>query len=214
MNYIYDILLNFNRKLYDFFDWDINDNIIHIRKIPIYRTDSKTLLDFRDFHIKVDHSFLNQIQNRTEIFTSKDVDVMEYATLLTDGSSVLALKFAPDGSCLGKSFLLVDEDEEVLDISKRLKESMIHYEMLKQDSYVPLKSRKEQKMEKFVGDELKKSKKEQAFEKLEYLYFECFGKWEESVDKIMNQFQNQLKKGNYEMTEKLYDFFKLTSALK
>ena len=34
MNYIYDILLNFKNKLYDFYDWNINDDITHIRKIP------------------------------------------------------------------------------------------------------------------------------------------------------------------------------------
>ena len=35
MNYIYDILLNFNDMLYDFYDWNVKDNILHIRKIPL-----------------------------------------------------------------------------------------------------------------------------------------------------------------------------------
>ena len=35
MNYIYDILINFNENLYDFYDWNLNDQIDHIRKIPV-----------------------------------------------------------------------------------------------------------------------------------------------------------------------------------
>ena len=62
MNYIYDILLNFNRQLYDFFEWNLSDNIIHVRKIPLFRIDSKTLLTIRDNKVKVDSSFLEKIK--------------------------------------------------------------------------------------------------------------------------------------------------------
>ena len=37
MNYVYDIYLNLNNVLYDFFDWDKNDKLIHIKKIPIFK---------------------------------------------------------------------------------------------------------------------------------------------------------------------------------
>ena len=32
MNYIYDILANFNEHYYDFYDWNELDNLIHIKK--------------------------------------------------------------------------------------------------------------------------------------------------------------------------------------
>ncbi len=210
MNYIYDILLNFNRQLYDFFEWNLNDNIVHIRKIPLYRVDSKTLLDIRDYKIRVSDDFLERIRHRTEVFTSKDVDTIEYATLFTDGSNVFALKFNRDGESVKKSMLLVDEEVDVLDVSNRLQESCLEYKMLGNEVYHPLKTRREQKMEKFVLDELYKSKKEKANEKLKYLYFECFGKVEDSVEEIFSQFRNRLQSGDYCMVHKLYDFFKLT----
>ncbi len=214
MNYIYDILLNFNRQLYDFFEWNVNDNIIHIRKIPLYRINSKSLLEVQSNKIKIDSDFLETIRNRTEMFTNKDLDVIEYAILLTDGSSVFAIKFNSDGCSIGKSTLLVDEDVEVLDVSSRLKEAKFSYEVLEKEIYVPLKTRKEQKMEKFVLQELQKSQRQQAYEKLEYLYFECFGESEQVIEKILNKIEGQVKKGNYSMTHKIYDFFKLTSVQK
>lgn len=214
MNYIYDILLNFNRQLYDFFEWDINDNIIHIRKIPLYKVGTKLLLTIRDNRIKFEQEFLDKVKNKTEVFTNKDVDFLEYAFLLTDGSSVLALKCNQNGESIGKSMLLVDEDMEVLDVSKKIKEFEFSIEVISEEKYIPLKTRKEQKMEKYVKDELYKSRKQNANEKLEYLYFECFGKNEHSIDTILNQFYSQMKRGNYTILQKLYDFFKLTSVQK
>ena len=85
---------------------------------------------------------------------------------------------------------------------------------MSEERYIPLKTRKEQKMEKYVKDELYKSQKQNAKEKLEYLYFECFGKNEHSVDTILNQFLFQMKRGNHNMIRKLYDIFKLTSVQK
>ena len=37
MTYIYDILLNFNEEYYEFYDWNKEDTIVHIKKIPIYK---------------------------------------------------------------------------------------------------------------------------------------------------------------------------------
>lgn len=214
MNYIYDILLNFNRQLYDFFEWDINDNIVHIRKIPLYKINTKSLLKIRDNRIRFEQEFLEKVKNKTEVFTNKDVEFLEYSFLLTDGSSVLALKCNQNGESIGKSMLLVDEDMEVLDVSKKIKETEILFEVMLEERYIPLKTRKEQRMEKYVRDELHKSGKQKANEKLEYLYFECFGKSEHSIDTILNHFYLQMKKGNYSLIQKLYDFFKLISVQK
>jgi len=47
MNYIYDVVLNFQKEYYDFYDWNKNDNIYHMRKIPILKINSKQLLDIK-----------------------------------------------------------------------------------------------------------------------------------------------------------------------
>ena len=65
-----------------------------------------------------------------------------------------------------------------------------------------------EELEDTIKDELYKSQKQNAKEKLEYLYFECFGKNEHSVDTILNQFLFQMKRGNHNMIRKLYDIFK------
>ena len=37
MNYIYDVISNFQLNYYDFFDWNKNDKLIHIKMIPIFK---------------------------------------------------------------------------------------------------------------------------------------------------------------------------------
>ena len=50
MIYIYDVLLNFNTSLIEFFEWEENDLIKYVKKLPIY---------------KVSDDFLNEIKDKT-----------------------------------------------------------------------------------------------------------------------------------------------------
>ena len=45
MNYIYDVLLNFNDKLYEFYDWNKSDDVKHVRRVPIFKISTKQFLD-------------------------------------------------------------------------------------------------------------------------------------------------------------------------
>ena len=57
MNYIYDVVLNYNENLYEFYDWNLNDDIIHIRRIPLIKIKRKSLLEIIKTKIKFIGSF-------------------------------------------------------------------------------------------------------------------------------------------------------------
>ena len=67
MNYYYDILLNFQEKYYWFYEWDQNDNIDFIKKIPIFHVDSKTYIELLTKKISLNKEFLNSIENKTKL---------------------------------------------------------------------------------------------------------------------------------------------------
>ena len=46
MNYIYDIVLNFQKNYYNFFEWNRTDNIKNIYKISIYHITDNDLINF------------------------------------------------------------------------------------------------------------------------------------------------------------------------
>lgn len=207
MNYIYDILLNFKEEYYDFYDWNKNDNIVHIRKIPILKIDTIDLYNIKNNKIKIELKFLEKIRNKTEIFTSKTVKNIEYAFLLSDGKKVLAI--LKQDKKIKKSSLLIDEEMDVLEEIEREEMTKIEYKIVDKEGTKELKTRKQNEIEKFVKKELEKIKNQD--EKLKYIYYECFNKKEKSKEKILIELNNI---NNHIINEKLYKFFKLIEVKK
>lgn len=206
MNYIYDILLNFNEEIYDFYEWNINDDITHIRKIPIIKTDSLHMKNIKNNYIEFEEKFLSIIKNKTETFSGRTVKNIEYAFLISDGIEVIGINI--QNKKIKYSKLLLNEDKEVLEVVGRLKENEIVYKILNKKIISEFKTRKEKEMYKYVIKEIKKLKSEENIEKLKYISFECFS------EKIENGiYENLISKidDNY---IKLYKIFKLIQVSK
>lgn len=211
MNYVYDVLLNFNKELYDFFDWNINDHISHIRKIMIFKVDDKIMKDLKKNNIVVSNDFLIKISNRTEMFTNQNVKIINYASLFTNGLEVIAIKFDKNGNSIEKSYLLIDEETEILDSIDDIDEYNLKYDKLNENSVFSFKTRKEKEIEKFIKNNLKKIDKNDK-NKLGYLYFECFNKKETNFNKMLTEINRELKNNWDVFYLKVYNFFKLTSV--
>ena len=69
MSYIYDILANFNDCFYEFFDWNENDNIIHIKKLPILKVSVDFFNKVKYCDVIVDGSLIEKIYRRTDFFS-------------------------------------------------------------------------------------------------------------------------------------------------
>ncbi|MBQ9072495.1 MAG: DUF3603 family protein [Bacilli bacterium] len=205
MNYIYDIYLNLNSTLFDFFDWNKNDKLIHIKKIPIFRISEENLKKCVHNSIKVNENFINCVYNKTEVW-NKD-NSLSYCALLTDHNNILAIEFNEDGISIRKSFLSVEEELEILETVNRLRETNIDFEIIKRNNPI-FKTRKQIKEENFVDRELKNI----DIQKLDYIYFECFGKHEENKKVILNSIKKLPK--NSKTYKNLYDILKLTSTSK
>lgn len=212
MNYIYDILLNFHDILYEFYDWNPNDNIINIRKIPLFKIPSNQLKEIKESSIRFHEDFLKKIENKTELFSSKDIKSIEYSCLVSDGSETIALLIK--NNYVQKSYLLVDEETEVLEVVTRLKEESLSYEILKRAKYAGFKTRKELETEKMIRKNLKRLKEENDIQQLRYLYYECFNEKEKDKEKILNRLEYTLEKKFDMISNKLSQFFQLIQTSK
>ena len=96
---------------------------------------------------------------------------------------------------------------EVLEIISKLKERFIDYNILNKEKNI-LKTRKQLKEENFISKELKNMDEN----KLNYIYFECFGKHEKNKKVILDTL-NKISK-NSKTYKNLYDILKLTSTTK
>ncbi len=205
MNYIYDIYLNLNEVLFDFFDWNKNDKLSHIKKIPIFKINEDFFKKIINNKIKIDDDLMNAIYNRTEVWNSSET--LSYCALFTDNNNVIAVEFNNGGISIKKSCLFVDEELEVLEIVDRLNEKDINISIIKKDN-VLFKTRAQIKEEKFIRHELDNIEDN----KLSYIYFECFGKHEKSKKRILDKLNNISK--NSKVYKNLYDILKLTSQAK
>ncbi|MEG0025770.1 MAG: hypothetical protein RR847_00610 [Bacilli bacterium] len=210
MSYIYDVLLNYNKYFFDFYEWNLGDDIYHIRKIPFFKVRTKVLVDIVNNDVKIDKKLLDNFFDKTEIFTKNAVKTIDYACLFSDYKKVIGVKFNCDGEVIGKSSLLFLEEDEVIKACKGLKITDISYVNLNLHSSL-FKTRKEIKMQSFIENKIKM---ETNFEKLKYLYFDCFGKSEDNINKIVADINQEIVFNWDNIYLKLYNFLKLTSVNK
>lgn len=197
MNYIYDIILNFQERIYDFYEWNKTDVITHIRKIPVFKISSKDLYNIENYNVVLDDLFLEKILNKTEVFSGRTIKNIEYACILCDGLNVLAIKIDKKRYYFSK--LIIEEELEVTESLARVKEIEIEYQLKEPKSKFKFLTRKEVEMESYVKKELKKLETNGEEEKLQYLYFECFGKKEFNMKDLYH----------YSACQKIYNILKL-----
>ena len=64
MNYIYDIVLNFQKNYYNFFEWNRIDNIKNIYKIPLYHLKDEDLIKLNNELVKSDKTIVIEVNKK------------------------------------------------------------------------------------------------------------------------------------------------------
>ncbi len=210
MNYIYDILINLNKKYYDFYEWNQTDSICHIRKIPVFRIKSNDLINLLVNKVSIDKKFVETINNKTDVFNNI-TDDLKYCCLFTDTNDVLVVSFDEKGNTILKSDLLIEEALDVLEISLHIKESSIKYNILNNDIDKSFFTRNTAKMRYKVLKKIESIANDEI-EKLKYLYYECFNEEEFDRHKMLNKIKKNIY--NEDILRKLNNFFKLISNYK
>lgn len=201
MNYVYDILVNFNENLYDFYDWNLSDPVTHIRRIPIYKVTSKQFYEIKNYQVKFDSKFLETIKNRTEFFSGRNIKIMKYAFLLTDGLDIMGIFI---GDSIKYTSLQMDEELDILE-DFRFKESHLDYQITSTKNAMILKTRYQIEQINKMRQKLNDLIKENNISKIQYIYYECFNEKEKQISLILERFYHSLE--NYQFLEKLTTFF-------
>lgn len=210
MNYIYDVLLNFNdsKRLYNFFEWDTNDNILNVKKVLVFRVSHDVLLDFIRYKVKVSKTFLKKIEN-TAIIYKQNKKKYTHMMILSDGMKSIGISFNDSGITEYKSNMLLEEEEEASFIASKSDFEKIEYKRLSKEHNENFTTRKELEEKEFIMKEINSLYKNNNIEKLKYLYIEYFDQKENNISKAYNDLIESLNS----MDDKhiiLYDLLKLT----
>lgn len=177
MNYIYDIVLNFNKDYFCFYEWNKKDNIVNVKKIPLFVVDNNTFNMLKYDNVIVDSNFIELIKDKTYTYSKNKIGC---ACLISNVKEVIGVLFDNNGNLIKRSSLLIDEEEEVLD------------EIVNDDIYnINIISSKRVKKEDINRVEREKKiflnkyiKKENNVTNLKYLYYDFFEKEEEDISLI------------------------------
>ena len=171
MDYIYDIVLNFQNNYYDFYEWKSTDKIINIKKILVYKVNNQDYLNLKYNDIILDKK---NLPKQTNMF------------LVTNEIEVMALLLDNNGKIIKRSSLMFDEADEVLEEKETIKELKIKYKknISKQHiSYSRITSEKTNFLEKYFND-IDKYKDEYL---LKYIYYDIYNIEEENINEIYNK---------------------------
>ena len=216
MIYTYDILLNWTKeeRLKEFYEWTLEDDLEHIKKMPIIRIRESLLKDLLTSKIKIDKTFLSKIKYKTESYFHNEIDVIDYAVIVTTDKKSLALELDNEGNIMYKSSLLIDEEEEVLEIGEELVIMDIPYEVITKNKKVSYLTRKEEEEKKFLIKEIKKIKQNKERSKLNYLYKEFFVDNVESFNDKLTLLEKEISKDYNSFHHNLYNLLKLSTIKK
>jgi hypothetical protein len=119
--------------------------------------------------------------------------------------------FNRKGNVIGKSSMLIDEEEEAIELSERLSVTNINYQLGIKIEREYFKTYQEIEKAKFIRNELEHV---DDFDKLSYLYYECFNEKENNLEQIVGRLKQELQDNWEEISSKIYNFFKVTSPNK
>lgn len=207
MKNIYDILVNFKKIPYEFYEWNKEDDVKHVKKMPSIKVSDSTLYDIFYNDVVVSKNFLDQIKDKTEIFFGRTVKKVKYACVIYNDDVALSILLNDNGEIIRKSKLLFDEEEDVLKEDVPVKE--IDYNIIKKSKKISGLTRREAKIVLLLSKYLDKIHESKKNDEIKYMYFECFNKVEEDNEKAYKNLKNEVLKANLNVIETLKTLIKV-----
>ena len=191
MNYIYDITLNLNRKLFEFYEWKEEDNPEFILKIPVFKVDLDTFLDIKYNDIIIDKKILNLIEDKTESYLPNSINIIRYACVFACSECAVAVEFDSDGNSYMKSNLSIEEETEIIDAISNIKYTIIDYKVKNKLKKINRQlTRNEEELQKEILLKLDNIYKNKELSKLKYIYFEIYDEKMEDINRIYDKLIN------------------------
>ena len=206
MHYYYDVLANFDECYLEFYEWEKNDPITMIKKVPFIRISNKDMMDFLTYKIKIKNSWLEKYMGKTTLKNRKEKPLI---ILFSSTKTSILLEFDENGKSIYYSKLLIEDENNCNEYAYSMKETPVSYEKL--DKLEIRKDfRKAIEEKKVLKTELKMLEEENNLEKCQFIYYEWFGSLENDLNKMIKDCKKELEKDYNLKMHQIAELIKLT----
>ena len=188
MVYIYDIVLNFNDELLEFFEWEDNDDIKYIKRLPLIRVEDSLIKDVLENDILFDDLLLDQIKGKTIYYDSKNENYP--VVVLSNQDISIAVLINNNGYKYSR--LLLDEEYEVLNIVSKLSTTKVDYSIIGKKSINNNLTREERKIRGILLKEIDYLYNSNKLDKLNYYYYEYFNEINNNKEEVYKRLKETL----------------------
>lgn len=208
MTYVYDVLLNFNKEYFDFYDWSSKDDVKYFRKIPVIVIESSDINNLINKEIQVPEDFLNLIKNKYELYEGIN-EQGKYLVLFTDLKKVIGICFNDNGNNVKISSLTLEEEDSIIEMCYFDNKLEFEYQILKIKYVNKFLTRKEIKKKKDLIQEFNYCFNKNNNNKLLFYYYEYFNKQIENPKEAYDLLIESLNDYN-EKHNKLFELLSLS----
>ncbi len=191
MVYVYDIVLNLNDELLEFFEWEDSDKIKYIKKVPLVKTDDTFIYNLINNNIKLEDNFIDSIKNKTVYYDNKEKNYP--IIIFANGDLAIAL-LIKDNKTFLYSRLLLDEEYEVMNIASRLSTTKMNYIVINKKDINNNLTREERRIKDVLLNEIKYLYNNNKLDKLNYYYYEYFNELNNNKEDVYKKLISSLNK--------------------
>ena len=192
MRFIYDIVVNYENNFFEFYEWEKEDNIINIKKMPLFLVNNETYKIIKYESVTINSAFVDKIRDKTFAYNKIKIGP---SCLITNGMEVIGILCNDKGEVIKKSSLLIDEEDEILEEAADI------------DIY-DIDIIKRKKINK------NNINRENNNSNLKYLYYDYFEKENEDISLIKKELINEIKHNWNKKLNSFYETAKIINRIK
>lgn len=195
MNYYFDVKLNFQEKLYKYFEWDTDDKVVNINKIAIIKINFSDFLKLYSGKVLIEKNLYDSIIV-PDFFDKR----YNHAAIFTDTNNSIVVAFDETMQSKLYSSLSFNDELNIQKVSHRLKKEIVKFDLLESFKSSDI-TRHDEKINCKVNKEIDSLIKAEKYSKLRYWHNTLFKSNESDINIIIDV----LKKLSIEKKSILYE---------
>lgn len=182
MQYYYDVLGNFSEYILKFYEWESDDDIVNIKKIPFIKISKE------DMRVLLSYSVILEMES----IVRNSKDKTNYL-LFSTGCDALMVELNQEGKIIYYSSLLIEDELEVNELAHNMNTIKLKFKVL--DKIKILSDyRQGEKAKNLIVHELKKIRDNDNKDECLYYYYEWFHFSTDDYDKAIKKMFLEIKK--------------------